>query len=81
MTRSGSEMNTPPGLTDSLPELMGFKLFGKTILVVNKKFRLFVGQSTWEVSEGDPCTTSSREEPWQPIMRTNKPLDGENISR
>ena len=26
----------------SLPELMDFKLFGKTILVVNKKFRLFL---------------------------------------
>ena len=28
---------------------MDFKLFGKTIVVGNKKFRLFVGQSTWEV--------------------------------
>ena len=27
---------------NSLPELMDFKLFGKTILVVNKKFRLFL---------------------------------------
>ena len=26
----------------SLPELMDFKLFGKTIFVVNKKFRLFL---------------------------------------
>ena len=26
----------------SLPEPMDFKLFGKTILVVNKKFRLFL---------------------------------------
>ena len=29
------------GLT-SLPELVDFKLFGKTILVVNKKFKLFL---------------------------------------
>ena len=27
----------------SLPEFMNFKLFGKTILVVNLKFRLFLG--------------------------------------
>ena len=27
---------------NSLPELMDFKLFGKTILVVNKKFKLFL---------------------------------------
>ena len=29
-----------PGLLYSLPEFMDFKLFGKTILVVNKKFGL-----------------------------------------
>ena len=27
----------------TLPEFMNFKLFGKTILVVNLKFRLFLG--------------------------------------
>ena len=32
----------------SLPELMDFKLFGKTILAV-KKSSDFFGQSTWEV--------------------------------
>ena len=30
------------GLSVSLPELMDFKLFGKTILVVRKRFRLFL---------------------------------------
>ena len=35
---------------NSLPEFMNFKLFGKTILVVNRKFELFVGPSTQEVS-------------------------------
>ena len=35
---------------NSLPELMDFELYEKTILVVNKKFRLLFGQSTWEVS-------------------------------
>ena len=34
----------------SLPELVDFKLFGKTILVVHKKLQTFFGQSTWEVS-------------------------------
>ena len=29
-------------LLSSLSELVDFKLFGKTILVVNKKFRLFL---------------------------------------
>ena len=36
--------------TFSLPEFMNFKLFGKTVLVVNVKFGLFVGPSTQQVS-------------------------------
>ena len=39
------------GFLNSLPELVDFKLFGKTILVVNNKFKLCFGQSTWEVSK------------------------------
>ena len=34
----------------SLRELLDFKLFGETILVVKDKFRLFFGPSTQEVS-------------------------------
>ena len=33
----------------SLPELVDFNLFGKTILVVNKKLKHFFGRSAWEV--------------------------------
>ena len=32
-----------PKFQKPLPEFMNFKLFGKTILVVNKKFGLFWG--------------------------------------
>ena len=40
-----------PRRIHSLPEFMDFKLFGKTILVVNKKFKLFFGQPIREVSQ------------------------------
>ena len=39
---TGSIAFAPLGL-NSLPEFMNFKLFGKTILVVNIKFELFLG--------------------------------------
>ena len=35
--------NSPACCRNSLPEFMSFKLFGKTILVVNIKFGFFVG--------------------------------------
>ena len=46
-----------------LPELVDLKLFGKTILVVNKQFKLFFGQSTWEVSQKDRAVASGKSEP------------------
>ena len=40
-------------LGSSLPEFMDFTLFGKTILVVNKKFGLF-----WRINSGSEAHTS-----------------------
>ena len=52
----GQSSRTPPlfgsrcfDLCHSLPEFMNFKLFGKTILVVNIQFGLFLGPSTQPV--------------------------------
>ena len=44
MGSGGRDSTASPGIRIfySLPELMDFKLFGKTILVVNKKFGLFL---------------------------------------
>ena len=39
----GTRLSLAPGPLTSLPESMGFILFGKTILVVHKKFGLFLG--------------------------------------
>ena len=47
--RGGSSLvvffGVTPELFPSLPEFLDFKLFGKTILVVNRKFELFLAHS------------------------------------
>ena len=45
----------------SLPEFINFRLFGKTILVVNLKFGLFVGPSTQPVRERERERERKRE--------------------
>ena len=44
---------------NSLPELVDFKLFGKTILAVNKKFKLFLASQLGKWKLSSPTTPAS----------------------